>query len=78
VFETCDSKIKEVTNSGFDSDQCTLYAATLEDDTQVQVTKRGILHIQPALNKIARWNAGGEVKAACSNGRQIALAIEGG
>lgn len=78
IFVQNDSKISEVTNSGFDLQKQTLHAATLEDESQVQITQEGVIHIVPAKNKKSKWMARGKILSATSNGRQVAVAIENG
>lgn len=72
------SKITEVTDSGFDSKTKTIHANLLLDDSCIQVSHTGIIHIK-ADGKRNQWkSSAGKINFAVSNERQIIVALEGG
>jgi splicing factor 3B subunit 3 len=74
-------KVTEVKDSGLADNERTLHVGILEDNSYVQVTPKSIIHIkgEPGNRKRAKWEAShGKIIKACSNSRQVAIAIDGG
>jgi splicing factor 3B subunit 3 len=72
------SKVSEVTDSGFDNQTRTIHANLLQDDSCVQVSPNGIIHIK-ADGKRNQWKSStGKIIHAISNERQLVVSLEGG
>lgn len=72
------SKIGVVTDSGFDTKTQTLHANLLQDDSAVQISPTGIIHIRSD-GKRNQWKVpSGEITCAVSNERQVVVSLEGG
>jgi len=80
VLSISADKVSEVHNSGLYGNERTLLAAIMEDNSMIQVTEEGIIHIRSGdAKKRTKWESGkGKILKACSNMRQVAISIEGG
>jgi hypothetical protein len=81
VLNIGSEKLTEVKDSGLADNERTLHVGILEDNSYVQITPKSIIHIKgdQANRKRAKWEAShGKIAKACSNARQVAIAIEGG
>ena len=72
------SKVSEVHDSGFDNQTRTIHANLLQDDSWIQVSPNGIIHVK-ADGKRNQWKSStGKVVHAISNERQLVVSLEGG
>jgi splicing factor 3B subunit 3 len=74
-------KVTEVKDSGLADNERTLHVGIFEDNSYVQITPKSVIHIKgdAGNRKRAKWDTShGKIVKACSNSRQVAIAIEGG
>ena len=69
--------VKEVHDSGLDTQKSTLYVGVLEDDSIIQVFSNGIRHIRSD-KKINQWLTEGKITKAVSNPHQVVISLVGG
>ncbi len=68
-------KFSEVTDSGFDLKMPSLHVGLLEDNSFIQVYPKGIIQIK-ADKKKNKYESDSKILCACSNSRQIVLALQ--
>lgn len=68
------SKVAEITDSGFDGHVSTIHASLLQDDSIIQVSNAGIIHISPEKKRSIWKSSKGNILHAASNERQVIIA----
>jgi splicing factor 3B subunit 3 len=72
------SKVSEITDSGFDNQVSTLHSHLLQDDSIIQITNAGIIHINSEKKRSMWQSSKGSILHATSNEKQVIIACEGG
>lgn len=68
-------KVTEISNSGFDLKKPSLHVGLLADNSYIQIFPNGIIHIKSEKKK-SLYQTTSKILAACSNKKQIALALQ--
>jgi len=70
-------RMNETTTSPFVTDKSTIHVSRLSTGAYIQVISTALFHVT-AEGTPSRWSAPGKVSHACSNERQVVVALQGG
>lgn len=72
------SKISEAHDTGIDKSISTIHANLLQDDSIIQISNKGIMHINPEKKRSFWPSSKGNILQATTNEKQVIIACEGG